>query len=203
MIPKSLVRVVVGSIRQGRKSLAVAEYLYRRARERLDLRAELLDLADYPLPLLEERMGESHTSPAARELFQQLGDADGLLIVTPEYKGGVPGALKNAFDYFPPDFLRRKPVGICTVSAGGFGGVNCLAQLRLLTLAVGGLPIPGFLAVSKVNQVIAGGDPTLETAFAGKLDAFFEELVWYCEAMGRQRQRPELHPQQALEQATA
>src|SRR2546423_1831009 len=200
---KSLVRIVVGSIRQGRKSLAVAEYLYARARERADLRAELLDLADYPLPLLEERMGETHTSRAARELLRQLGDADGLLIVTPEYKGGVPGALKNAFDYFPPDFLRHKPVGICTVSAGGFGGVNCLAQLRLLTLAVGGVPIPGFLAGSKVNQVVAGGARELETAFARKLDPFFEDLIWYCEALAQQRERPECRPQQALARATA
>jgi NAD(P)H-dependent FMN reductase len=200
---KPLVRIVIGSIRQGRKSLAVAEYLHRRARERVELRAELLDLVDYPLPLLEERMGESHTSTAARALFEQLADADGLLIVTPEYKGGVPGALKNTFDYFPPDFLRHKPVGICTVSAGGFGGVNCLSQLRLLTLAVGGLPIPGFLAVSKVNQVVAGGDPTLDSAFGGKLDSFFEELTWYCEAMARQRERPESRPPRALAQAMA
>ena len=200
---KSLVRIVVGSIRQGRKSLAVAEYLHCQARERAELTAELLDLADYPLPFLEERMGESHMSGAARELLRQLGDADGLLIVTPEYKGGVPGALKNAFDYFPPDFLRHKPVGICTVSAGGFGGINCLAQLRLLTLAVGGVPIPAFLAVSKVNQVVGGGALGLESAFAGKLNAFFGELIWYCEAMARQREREELSPPKVLAQATA
>ena len=198
---KLLVRIVVGSIRQGRKSLAVAEYLHGRARERAELTAELVDLADYPLPLLEERLEKTNALPAAQELFQQLGDADGLLIVTPEYKGGVPGVLKNAFDYFPPDFLRHKPVGICTVSAGGFGGINCLAQLRLLILAVGGLPIPGFLAVSKVNQVAAGGTRALESAFAGKLDVFFEELIWYCEAMARQRERHEPRPQESLAQA--
>jgi NAD(P)H-dependent FMN reductase len=189
-----LITIVVGSIRQGRKSLAVAEYLHTKARERADLATELLDLADYPLPLLEERMEGKSALPTARKLFQRLGEANGLLIVAPEYKGGVPGALKNVFDYFPPGLLRHKPVGICTVSAGGYGGISCLAQLRLLTLAVGGMPIPEFIAVSKVNEVTGEGSG-LERVFTGKLEVFFAELIWYCEAMAQKREREEARRQ--------
>lgn len=188
---KLLITTVVGSIRQGRKSLAVAEYLHARMEEKIEFATRLLDLADYPLPPLEERAEGESVLPTARKLFQQLGEADGLLIVSPEYKGGVPGALKNVFDYFPPGLLRHKPVGICTVSAGGYGGVSCLAQLRLLTLAVGGIPIPEFIAVSKVNEV-AGDGGGLERVFAGKLDRFFGELIWHCEAMAQQREREEV-----------
>lgn len=187
---KLLITIVVGSIRQGRKSLAVAEYLHARIQEEAELSTRLLDLANYPLPPLEERAEGESALPTARRLFQQLGDADGLLIVSPEYKGGVPGALKNVFDYFPPGLLRHKPVGICTVSAGGYGGISCLAQLRLLTLAVGGIPIPGFIAVSKVNDV-AGEEGGLEKIFAGKLESFFAELIWHCRAMAQQRERDE------------
>ena len=187
---KFLITTVVGSIRQGRKSLAVAEYLHARLREKTELATRLLDLADYPLPPLEERSEGESVLPIARHLFEQLQEADGLLIVAPEYKGGVPGALKNVFDYFPPGLLRHKPVGICTVSAGGYGGISCLAQLRLLTLAVGGNPIPEFIAVSKVNEA-AGERSSLERVFAGKLEPFFSELMWHCEAMGRQREREE------------
>jgi NAD(P)H-dependent FMN reductase len=192
-MPKLLITTIVGSIRQGRKSLAVAEYLHARIQEKKGLATRLLDLADYPLPPLEERTEGESAKPIARQLFEQLGEADGLLIVAPEYKGGVPGALKNVFDYFPPGLLRHKPVGICTVSAGGYGGISCLAQLRLLTLAVGGIPIPEFIAVSKVNEV--GGEPTgLERVLAGKLEAFFAELIWHCEAMAQQRKREEARP---------
>jgi NAD(P)H-dependent FMN reductase len=187
---KLLITTVVGSIRQGRKSLAVAEYLHARIEEKLELATRLLDLADYPLPPLEERAEGESVLPTARKLFQQLAEADGLLLVSPEYKGGVPGALKNAFDYFPPGLLRHKPVGICTVSAGGYGGMSCLAQLRLLTLAVGGIPIPEFLAVSKVNEAV--GEGGLERVLSGKLDGFFGELIWHCEAMAQQRERVEV-----------
>jgi NAD(P)H-dependent FMN reductase len=191
---KLLITTMVGSIRQGRKSLAVAEYLHARLEKKTEHDTRLLDLADYPLPPLEERSEGKSALPTARKLFEQLGEADGLLIVSPEYKGGVPGSLKNVFDYFPAGLLRRKPVGICTVSAGGYGGISCLAQLRLLTLAVGGLPIPEFIAVSKVNAV-ASEEGGLERAFAGKLELFFAELIWHCEAMAQQRERVEAHCQ--------
>lgn len=191
---KLLITIIVGSIRQGRKSLAVAEYLHAKIEEKSELTTRLLDLADYRLPPLEERTEGETALPAARNLFQQLGEADGLLIVSPEYKGGVPGALKNVFDYFPPGLLRHKPVGICTVSAGGYGGISCLAQLRLLTLAVGGIPIPEFIAVSKVNDVAS--EPTgLEKVLAGKLELFFAELIWHCRAMAQQREREEAREQ--------
>ena len=187
---KLLITTVVGSIRQGRKSLAVAKYLHSRIQEKMELATRLLDLADYPLPPLEERTEGESALPLARKLFANLGEADGLLIVAPEYKGGVPGALKNAFDYFPPGLLRHKPVGICTVSASGYGGISCLAQLRLLTLAVGGVPIPEFIAVSKVNEVVEERTG-LERIFAGKLEVFFGELIWHCEAMAQQREGEE------------
>ena len=74
------------------------------------------------------------------------------MIVAPEYKNGYPGSLKNAFDYLPAGILRRTPVGIVTVSSGGFGGLNCLAQLRLVCLAMGGVPIPVALPVSRVDE---------------------------------------------------
>jgi NAD(P)H-dependent FMN reductase len=192
---KLLITIVVGSIRQGRKSLAVAEYLHARVHEKTELAARLLDLADYPCPPLEERTEGESALPTARKLFQQLSEADALLIVAPEYKGGVPGALKNVFDYFPPGFLRHKPVGICTVSAGGYGGINCLSQLRLLTLAVGGIPIPEFVAVSRVNEVADERGGGLERVFAGKLDAFFAELIWHCEAMAYQLEREKAREQ--------
>ncbi|HEV2840830.1 MAG TPA: hypothetical protein VGW39_05850, partial [Chthoniobacterales bacterium] len=80
------------------------------------------------------------------------------------------------------------------VSAGGYGGISCLAQLRLLALAVGGMPIPEFIAVSKVNEV-AGESSGLERVFAGKLELFFAELIWHCEAMAQQREREETRRQ--------
>lgn len=145
--------VLLGSVRIGRRSEAVARHLLSQMQADPRVRAELIDLADYRLELLEQRPAEMAEPPEALLAFSsRLREADAVLIVSPEYKGGMPGALKNAFDLLDPGILRRKPVGLCTVSAGGFGGVQCLMQLRLTISALGGLPIPESVAVSRVHE---------------------------------------------------
>lgn len=70
--------------------------------------------------------------PAVVELKRRLRAADGLLLVTPEYNNGIPGAFKNAIDWMtrPPEDIathfRDKPVAVIGATPGGFGTV--LAQ---------------------------------------------------------------------------
>ncbi len=123
--------------------------------------------------------------PGAVRLSEAVAAAHGLVIVTPEYNNGYPGALKNALDYLLPE-LKRKPVGIVTVSAGGFGGISCLAQLRLVLLAMGAAPIPASLPVSKVGQSFSEEGPT-DGDFGQRATRFIDELVWWTEAATRQR----------------
>ena len=63
--------------------------------------------------------------PEALELKRAILDADGILIVTPEYNRSIPGALKNAIDWasrpYGENALSRKPVGIIGTSRGGIG----------------------------------------------------------------------------------
>jgi NAD(P)H-dependent FMN reductase len=105
------------------------------------------------------------------------------MIVTPEYKNGYPGSLKNALDYLVAGILRRKPVAICTVSSGGFGGINCLAQLRLVILAMGGLPIPESLPISDVRSVFGADGTLLKPGFDAKAQSLVADLCWYARRM--------------------
>lgn len=63
-------------------------------------------------------------------------NADALLFVTPEYNYGVPGVLKNAFDWASrpagksPSPLNRKPAGIMGVSGGNSGTARAQLALR-------------------------------------------------------------------------
>jgi NAD(P)H-dependent FMN reductase len=166
----------------------VARLLWRELEGRGGIDTELIDLAAIDIPVMRHRLGAIDNSPGgAIELSAKLSRSDGILIVAPEYKNGYPGALKNAFDYLEAGILRRKPIGLATVSSGGFGGINCLAQLRLVCLAMGGLPIPAALPVSHVGEAFdeAGGvrDPKLAT----RIGPFLNELVWYTLALARQR----------------
>ena len=130
--------VFLGTSRVGCRSAHVARLLLGELEDRGGIDTELIDLADLDLPIMRHRLGDSdRPPPRAIELSTKLTRTDGLLVVSPEYKNGYPGSLKNAFDYLEAGILRRKPIGIVTVSSGGFGGLNCLAQLRLVCLAMG------------------------------------------------------------------
>jgi NAD(P)H-dependent FMN reductase len=178
--------VVLGSVRRDRQSPKIAHWLHRLLEADHRIRSQLVDLEELAIPIMEERRRLLDDPPPG---VVQLGDAvaagDGVVIVTPEYNNGYPGVLKNALDYLLPEF-KRKPVGIVTVSAGGFGGVNCLAQLRLVLLAMGAAPIPASLPVSRVNQTFSDDGPT-DPDFAGRAGRFLDEMVWWTEAVVHQR----------------
>ncbi|MBO6949847.1 MAG: NAD(P)H-dependent oxidoreductase [Rhodospirillales bacterium] len=96
-----------------------------------------------------------------RTLQTQLADADGLLLVTPEYNNGVPGVFKNAIDWMSRgDGLKHfkgKPVAVIGASPGGFG--TNLAQAHWLPVlrTLGTRPwFEGRLMVSRAGQVFDG-----------------------------------------------
>jgi NAD(P)H-dependent FMN reductase len=181
--------IVLGSTRIGRQSCKVARFILSRMTGDPRLNTELLDLGDYNFPIMEQRLAEMKiVPPGLRSFSDKLERANGLLIVSPEYKGGVPGVLKNALDYLKPGILRRKPVGICTVTSGGFGGLNCLMQLRLTILALGGMPIPDALPVSRVQELFDEGGQPRETTWSLNLQHFIDELLFYANALAQASQ---------------
>ncbi|MGI5491230.1 NADPH-dependent FMN reductase [Microtetraspora malaysiensis] len=124
--------IILGSTRPGRNGAAVAHWVHQNAALRDDAEFELVDLADYKLPLLDEphppSMGQyvqAHTQVWA----QKIASFDGFVIVTPEYNRSVPGALKNALDFLYAEWTN-KAVGF--VSYGTTGGTRAVEHLRLI-----------------------------------------------------------------------
>src|SRR5262245_4473655 len=180
--------VLLGTTRAGRKSAHVARLLLGELEGRAGIDTELIDLADLDLPIMRHRLGATDADPpGAVALSTKLARSDGLLIVVPEYKNGYPGSLKNALDYLEGGILRRRPIGIATVSSGGFGGLNCLAQLRLVCLALGGVPIPVSLPVSRVDEAFDEPGGLRDPKLAARAGPFVDELIWYARALASSR----------------
>jgi NAD(P)H-dependent FMN reductase len=180
--------VLLGSTREGRRSVQVARFVLDALGLRGGVESGLIDLADFGLPILSERPQQTDRPPPGYEPFRtRIKAADGLVIVTPEYKGGIPGVLKNALDHLDPGIFGRKPIGIATVSAGGFGGMNCLAQLRLVCLAMGGIPVPATFPVSEVDAAFDERGTAVDPRLVPRLGPFLDELTWYVTATTRQR----------------
>jgi NAD(P)H-dependent FMN reductase len=179
--------VILGSTRRGRQSPKVARFITDRMRRNEKIETEILDLAEYNFPIMEERLRFRDDPPAGlREFSEKVARSDSLVIVTPEYNNGYPGVLKNALDYLLPEY-QRKPIAIVTVSAGGFGGINCLAQLRLVTLGMGAFPIPAALPVSRVQDSFDEEGNPKDDSYEKRAQAFITEVLFFAEAIAVQK----------------
>jgi NAD(P)H-dependent FMN reductase len=130
------IAIVIGSTRPGRKADGVAKWAYEIARRRGDAEFELLDLADFRLPLLDEPLpatsGE-YSQLHARAWSDKIAAFDGYVFVTPEYNHGAPGALKNAIDFLYHEW-GDKAAGF--IGYGYTLGARAIEQLRLVMAAV-------------------------------------------------------------------
>lgn len=124
--------------------------------------------------------------PAAVALFRnQIADADGLVISSPEYNHGIPGGLKNALDWASRPHnsspLKGKPVLIVTSSPAFTGGVRAQYQIReTLTSALANPVATPEIVVGGVNAKIVDGrfhDPvTLDFAMKG-FEVMFDQIA--------------------------
>lgn len=171
--------VIVGSTRPGRHALDVANWVLDVAGMRGDAIFELVDIATFDLPLLDEPTPGEATQPHTRAWAARIASFDAYVFVTPEYHHGVPGALKNAIDFLYREW-NDKAAGF--VGYGSAGGVRAVEQLRLVTA---GLELAGVR-----NQVML----SLETDFAdGRcnpaerhdevLDRMLDQLVAWSNAL--------------------
>jgi NAD(P)H-dependent FMN reductase len=130
------IAVILGSTRPGRNGRAVADWVMERAKARADADYELIDLADYPLPHLDEPIPPSqgrYTGEHTKAWAATIAAFDGYVFVTPEYNHSIPGVLKNALDYVYAEW-NNKAAGF--VSYGTVGGVRAVEQLRLISGAL-------------------------------------------------------------------
>ncbi|MEU2133185.1 NAD(P)H-dependent oxidoreductase [Streptomyces sp. NPDC018352] len=126
------IAIIIGSTRPGRNGQAVAEWVHDIARQRSDADYELVDIADYHLPHLDEAAPPSlgqYTQPHTLAWARTIDSFDGYVFVTPEYNHSTSGALKNAIDFLYTEW-NNKAAGF--VSYGSAGGTRAVEHLRLV-----------------------------------------------------------------------
>lgn len=149
----SRIAIIVGTTRPGRRSLTVAHWV----KEALDRHAavaegrasiDLLDFADFGLPLLDEPMPAifgDYSHEHTRKWAGAVAACDGFVVVTPEYNHSMPGALKNALDFLYAEWAH-KAVGF--VSYGLNGGLRAVEHLRLVMTELKVASVPSQVALS-------------------------------------------------------
>jgi NAD(P)H-dependent FMN reductase len=164
--------IVLGTVRQGRASENVARFVHVELQKHPQVETALIDLRGLPLPTHDagEAIKDADFSAACAR-------ADGLVLVVPEYNHGYPGLLKHALDSNLKEYVH-KAVGVCGVSAGGFGGTRVIENLLPVLRELGLVTIFWDGNFSGAQKLFDAEGKLLDEAYVARTDKFLQELIW-------------------------
>jgi len=185
-------QVIVGSTREGRKSLQFSKWIANTAKENKDLEVEIVDLIDYDLPMFNEAVSprynpERKVEGDVKKFLDKIAEADAYVFVTPEYNHSLSGVLKNALDYTGYE-LNKKPAA--TATHGSVGGARAAEHLKMILSECRAVIVPINLhfnhfingnideegnLIKEMKELQYGPHTTVNTMLS--------ELVWYAEAL--------------------
>lgn len=188
---KLLVPVLLGTNRKLRNSVHVAKWLIAEIGKRADIETRLFDVADFNFPKDDYGQEIKHLFPEWRDTIIK---ADGLIVVSPEYNHGYPGALKSALDLLLKEYIH-KAVAFVGVSAGPWGGTRVIESMVPMVRELGLVVTFTDLNFPKVQHTFDPEGKLLDQAFEQRAKGFLDELVWMATTLrwGRENLASKYH----------
>ncbi len=178
---------ISGSLRPGSyTTLAVAIAL--KGAEELKCETKLIDLRNYEMVFCDGADDDSQLPNDVLRLREEVRQAQGIILGTPEYHGGYSGVLKNALDLMGFDEFEGKMLGLVGISGGSIGAFGALNSLREIGRALHAWVVPEQASIPQSWKEFddAGNlkDPKLEKRVkqVGRQVARFAYLHGSCEA---------------------
>lgn len=183
---KPKIGVIISSTRPTRFGDKPAKWIAGHAAARADIDVEIVDLADYPLPLFDAPASDfwmPTPNEVAAKWQAKLSEFDGYIIVTAEYNRSITGALKNAIDWAYKPFMKK---AVAFVGYGSVGGARAIEHLRNIMVELQAVPVRHAVHIGGSDFIpIMMGQQTWDDA-KGKFDMFVPELldnlVWWTKA---------------------
>src|SRR6266567_7169612 len=170
--------VILGTTRKGRASENVAKFVLGEVQKREGVESELIDIQSLRLP--SDDAGEAIKEA---KFSATIGRADGLILIVPEYNHGYPGLLKHVLDTNLKEYIH-KAVGVCGVSAGGFGGVRVIENLLPVLRELGLVTIFWDGNFSGAQKLFDENENMIDRATHEKrIDKFLGELIWMSKVL--------------------
>ena len=161
MIENPRLLAFAGSLRAGSFNKRLVRIAAEAARA-AGAEVTLIDLLDFPLPILNQDEEDAHGLPEnAKKLKALFLSHHGLLIASPEYNSSLSGALKNVMDWVsraesadepPLAAYTGKTCALLGASPGALGGLRALVHLRAILGNIGVLVLPGQVCIPLADQ---------------------------------------------------
>ena len=182
------IQIILGSIREGRNGEKVCKWITNIAKKNKETEYEIIDLKEWNLPMFNDSkppfMGE-YSYEHSKKWSEKISEADGYIIVTPEYNHGYPAVLKNAIDYLYKEW-NNKPVAF--VSYGGYvGGSRAVELLRQVSVELQMTPIREEVNIPFVWQAFDEKGEILNKHLNEKAEGMLKQLNTFAETMKNMR----------------
>jgi NAD(P)H-dependent FMN reductase len=183
---KPKIGVIVTSTRPTRFGIKPAKWIAEIAQNSGHFDVELVDLADYPLPLFDAPASDfwmPTPNETAAKWQAKLNEFDGYIFVVAEYNRSITGALKNALDWAYKPFMKK---AAAFVAYGSVGGARAVEHLRNILVELQAVPVRHAVHIGGSDFLpIMMGQKTWEDAapnfvpFTGEM---IENLAWWTNA---------------------
>ena len=164
--------ILLGTAREGRQSEKVAKFLFQEVSKNLEIETQIADPKDFNFG--EEVNFDATKDPKYSKITQE---ADGFIIVTPEYNHSFPSSLKKMLDSELKNYIH-KPVIICGVSAGNWGGIRAIQSLIPVLREVGMVVTFADLQFPNVSKLFDENGEILDKKYESRVQKSLEELIW-------------------------
>lgn len=181
-MPRPYIVALGGTTRLGsstEKALALAlKAIAAQGAETLLLSGTDLDLPAYA--------PDAPATAKAMRIATEFRRADGIILGTPGYHGGISGLVKNALDYTEEirgdgrPYLEGRPVGCIVTAAGEQGAVTTLGALRSVVHALRGWPTPLGVTIVTSEPVFDSAGNCLSPRIETQLNVLSQQVLAFA-----------------------
>ncbi|MFA6098482.1 MAG: NAD(P)H-dependent oxidoreductase [Patescibacteria group bacterium] len=125
--------IILGTAREGRLSEKVARFVLNEIKKIKSISSEIIDIKNY---LSSATIAPKETGELVKQVQEIINNANGLIIVMPEYNHAFPGELKIFIDKIGKQ-AKGKPLGLCGVSSGAIGGARAVENFINIAVYLG------------------------------------------------------------------
>jgi NAD(P)H-dependent FMN reductase len=184
--------IILGSVREGRKSEAPARYILEKVIA-AGHTSQLVDFKELELPFYNGStvpvvyFKNGYPNVNAQKWSDIARAADAFIIVSPEYNHGYPAVLKNALDWGYLEF-EKKAFGLIGVSNGTTGGARMIENLRPIIENFGAVAMRETIMIGPVEKYFDDAGKLINSDLDKKIEGLLKSLTWWAEALKNSRQ---------------
>jgi chromate reductase len=181
--------LIVGTNRPGsntRKVVRQVEGIY----QALGVPLKVLDLAELP-PEIFQPSSYANRPASFQPFADAILQAEGLILVTPEYNGGMPGILKYFIDMLEfPESFEWRPVCFVGLAAGLWGALRPVEQLQLIFGYRNAFLYPERIFLPRIGQLLTDAGQFKDPELAQRLQTQAKGFIEFVERQRGLKLRP-------------